>query len=229
MSAKKHERSDSASAHVYGPPLPVVIGTLAVAAVFAFVLEFLVIISFVGQRLWQDPRLGSDLLFSLPLVMWVLVLAATALMAVRVLTTWLHVDADGFHVRGLVRHARAGVWDQVDRVVAVQDIDRATETGEGPDTTARAFDAVYLMAADGARLAVISGRFFGRAAQDAVLSYAGAAGVGIEYLDRDTLRALRTSFPRALSFGDLHPGMVLLLVVLFYVGHNALMFWQWGM
>ena len=62
----------------YGPPASVVIGSLVVGFVFVVVLEFLVIISFVGQRLWTDPALKEDFLFTLPLLLWVVPVALLA-------------------------------------------------------------------------------------------------------------------------------------------------------
>src|SRR5699024_12252564 len=65
-------------ARPFGPPAAVVVGSLVVAVVFLVVLEFLVIISFVGQKLWRDPAMMHDLVFTLPLLIWVLIAVTVA-------------------------------------------------------------------------------------------------------------------------------------------------------
>src|SRR5699024_7013514 len=65
-----------APTRTFGPPATVVVGTLVAAFVFVVVLEFLVLISFVGQRLWAHPDMLRDIVFTLPLVLWVLIAAA---------------------------------------------------------------------------------------------------------------------------------------------------------
>ncbi|MGO3315336.1 MAG: hypothetical protein ACTIMA_16275, partial [Brachybacterium tyrofermentans] len=115
---------DSRPTRTFGPPAGVVLGTLGVGFVFVVVLEFLVIISFVGQRLWNDPALLRDLVFTMPLLLWVLVAAGSAVFCLRILTAWLQIDEEGFVLRSLARHTRTVRWDEVGQVIAVRDIDR---------------------------------------------------------------------------------------------------------
>lgn len=214
---------------VFGPPGPVVIGTLVAAIVFAVVLEFLVIISFLGQRLWADPRLYSDALFLLPLLLWLAVLVASGVFVLRIITAWLQVDEHGYRLRGLCRTTVAGPWSSVDRVLAIQDIDRGSTPAEMLDAPENAYDGVYLMAADGHRILAVSSRLLGPRAQTTVLERAREAGVPIERIDAIPVKELRARWPHALVFMDRHPVLLLLAGTLFYVAHNVLTFWVWGL
>lgn len=214
---------------VFGPPRGVVIGTIVAALVFAVVLEFLVFISFVGQRLWTDPRLYTSPLFMAPLLIWIAVLLASALFVVRTLTVWLQVDENGFTLRGLYRRTVTGTWADVGRVIAVQDIDRGATPAEMLDAPENAYDGVFVMGRSGTRLLAVSSRLFGPTAQDAVLAAARNAGVQIESIDAIPVKALRRREPAAMHVADRHPGLLLLLGILFYVGHNVLTFWVWGL
>src|SRR5699024_12549651 len=105
--ASLHSFPTRRSSDLFGPPAAVVVGSLVVAVVFLVVLEFLVIISFVGQKLWRDPAMMHDLVFTLPLLIWVLIAVTVAVVSLRVLTSWLHLDGDGFELRSLFRRTRS--------------------------------------------------------------------------------------------------------------------------
>lgn len=218
----------SAPSKVFGPPAPVVIATLVAAFVFAIVLEFLVLISMVGQRLWRDPRFLHDLVFSLPLILWALIVAATIVLVLRILTAWLTVDARSIAFRGLFRRSLHGPWSDVQRVVAVRDIVRPAAGGviDGGVTT---FDGIYVLLAGAARPIIISGRFFSAQAQHTVLRRAEESGIRIEHIDTITPRELSHLMPHAQRFVDRRPGPVLALLAIVYVAQNVLTFSLWGL
>lgn len=220
---------DDRPTRTFGPPAPVVLGTLGVAIVFVVVLEFLVIISFIGQRLWTDPALRESFVFQLPLLLWMLVLVGSVVGVLRVLTAWLQVDEDGFTLRGLARRTRTARWDEVGSVLAVRDIDRGTGPAELLDASETAYDGVYLLDPDGHRLLAVSSRSFGPRAQDACLRHAAAAGVRIDRIDEITPAELRREAPQILNVVERHPTLMVLLLGAFYVGHNVLTFVVWGL
>lgn len=213
----------------FGPPATVVIGTLVVGIVFLVVLEFLVIISFVGQRLWRDPALMHDLVFTLPLIIWVLMAAAVTVVCLRVLTSWLHLDEEGFVLRSLFRRTRTVRWQDVGRVIAARDIDRGSAAAETLDAPETAYDGVYVMDPEGRRILAVSSRFFGPRAQEMTLRRAREAGVRIEHIDAITPAELRRQAPQAMSFVDRHPNPLIAALLLFYLGHNVLTFIVWGL
>lgn len=212
----------------YGPPASVVIGSLVVGFVFVVVLEFLVIISFVGQRLWTDPALKEDFLFTLPLLLWVVVAVSVTVTVLRVITSWLQIHERGFELRSLFRRTRTVSWDEVGQVIAARDIDRGTapEVLDAPET---AYDGVYVMDRQGRRILAVSSRFFGHRAQEMTLQRAREAGVSIVHIDAITPAELMRQAPEAMSFVDRHPNLLLLLLLAFYVGHNVLTFAIWGL
>ena len=212
----------------YGPPASVVIGSLVVGFVFVVVLEFLVIISFVGQRLWTDPALKEDFLFTLPLLLWVVVAVSVTVTVLRVITSWLQIHERGFELRSLFRRTRTVSWDEVGQVIAARDIDRGTAP-EVLDTPETAYDGVYVMDRQGRRILAVSSRFFGHRAQEMTLQRAREAGVSIEHIDAITPAELMRQAPEAMSFVDRHPNLLLLLLLAFYVGHNVLTFAVWGL
>ncbi|MEE1651650.1 hypothetical protein V1260_12745 [Brachybacterium sp. J144] len=220
---------DDRPTRTFGPPAPVVLGTLGVALVFVIVLEFLVIISFVGQRLWTVPALRESFLFQLPLLLWALVVIASVVGVLRVLTAWLQVDSDGFTLRGLARRTRSARWDEVGGVLAVRAIERGAGSDEGLDLSETAYDGVYLLDAEGHRLVAVSNRFFGPRAQEACLRHAAAAGVRIDRIDAISPAELRRQAPWALGVVDRHPTLVALCLAVFYIGHNVLTFAVWGL
>lgn len=213
----------------FGPPAAVVVGSLVVGVVFLVVLEFLVIISFVGQKLWRDPRLMHDLVFSLPLIIWVLMAVAVTVVCLRVITAWLHIDEHGFVLRSLFRRTRPARWADGGTVIAVRDIDRGAASAEALDAPETAYDGVYVLDARGHRILAVSSRFFGRRAQEMTLQRAREAGVRIEHIDAITPTELRRQAPQAMSFVDRHPNPLLVALILFYVAHNVLTFVVWGL
>lgn len=222
-------QDDALPTRTFGPPAPVVIGTLVVGVVFVVILEFLVIISFVGQRLWRDPALLHDPLFTLPLLIWVLIAVAVTVTCLRVLTSWLHIDGERFVLRSLFRRPRGARWDEVGTVIAVRDIARGATPAEALDAPETAYDGVYVMDTEGRRLLAVSSRFFGPRAQQMMLRRAREAGVRIEHIDAITPAELRRQAPQAMSFVDRHPNPLIVALLLFYVGHNVLTFIVWGL
>lgn len=212
----------------YGPPASVVIGSLVVGFVFVVVLEFLVIISFVGQRLWTEPALMDDFLFTLPLLLWAVVAVTVTVTVLRVITSWLQIHDQGFELHSLFRRSRMVRWEEVGQVIAARDIDRGTapEVLDVPET---AYDGVYVLDRQGRRILAVSSRFFGQRAQEMTLLRAREAGVSIEHIDAITPAELRRQAPEAMSFVDRHPNLLLLLLVGFYAGHNVLTFAVWGL
>lgn len=222
-------REEDLPTRTFGPPAAVVVGTLVVAAVFVVVLEFLVIISFVGQRLWRDPAMMHDPVFTLPLLLWVLIALAVTVVSLRVLTSWLHLDAKGFVLRSLFRRTRSARWDEVGLVIAVRDIGRESPAAEALDPPETAYDGVYVMDSTGRRVLAVSSRFFGPRAQEMALRRAREAGVRIEHIDAISQGELRDQAPQALSFVDRHPNLLVTALLLFYIGHNLLTFIVWGL
>ncbi|WP_193104854.1 hypothetical protein [Brachybacterium sp. FME24] len=213
----------------FGPPAGVVIGTLVAGFVFVVVLEFLVLISFVGQRLWNHPDMLRDVVFTAPLLIWVLVATLAAIVCLRTLTAWLQIDAEGFELRSLARRTRRARWDEVGRVIAVRDIDRGATPAEMLDATETAYDGVYVMDSSGRRVLAVSSRFFGPRAQEMTLHRAREAGVRIDHIDAITTADLLAQAPQALSVVDRHPNLLLLALAAFYVFHNVLTFAVWGL
>lgn len=227
--AARPAEDDDLPSRTFGPPGAVVLGTLGAGFVFVIVLEFLVIISFVGQRLWRDPALLHDVVFTLPLLLWVLAATVSAVVCVRILTAWLQIDGEGFELRSLARRTRKARWDEVGRVIAVRDIDRGATPAEMLDASETTYDGVYVMAPSGRRILAVSSRFFGPRAQVMTLHRAREAGVRIDHVDAITAADLRRQVPRALGFVDRHPNLLLLLLAAFYLGHNVLTFVIWGL
>lgn len=226
--ASSSPQSLSVPSKVFGPPAPVVVATLIAGLVFAVVLEFLVLISLIGQRLWNDPRFLHDLVFTLPLILWVVVAVATLVMVLRILTAWLTVDGEGIALRGLFRRPVCGSWSQVERVVAVRDIVRPAAGGviDGGVST---FDGIYVRFADAARPIIVSGRFFSAQAQFTVLRRAEESGIQVEHVDTISPRELSQLMPHAQRFVDRRPGPVLALLAVVYVAQNVLTFSLWGL
>ncbi|MCS6711370.1 hypothetical protein JSY14_04800 [Brachybacterium sp. EF45031] len=221
------QRRDRTSSRVFGPPPAAVIAALVAAVVFALALEFLVIISFIGQRLWNDPRLFHDLVFTLPLIVWMLVVLATLVMVARIVTTWLTVDDRGLVLRGLFRRTVRAEWSQVRRVVDVVDVvRRGAEELDGP---ARSHDLVLVQTGTEAEPVAIGGRFFSRTAQAALVRRAEEHGVEVERIERATPAEVNEHVPHALAVTDRRPGLVFAVVALFYVAHNVLTFIIWGL
>lgn len=213
----------------YGPPAAVVIGTLVTGFVFVVVLEFLVLISFVGQRLWAHPDMLRDIVFTLPLLIWVVIAASVSVVSLRVLTAWLQIDEKGFELRGLGRPTVKAAWRDVGQVIAVRDIERGSTPAEMLDASETAYDGVYVLDRRGRRMLAVSSRFFGLRAQERTLQMAHRAGVRIEHIDAIGTAELRAQVPQALSFVDRHPNLILLLLAAIYIFHNVLTFAVWGL
>ena len=109
-----------------------------------------VIISFVGQRLWNHPQLMHDLAFTLPLILWVVIAAVVIVTVLRVITSWLQIDEEGFQLRSLFRRTRNVRWDEVGQVIAARDIDRGATAAEMLDVPEAAYDGVYVLNRRGA-------------------------------------------------------------------------------
>ena len=219
----------NAPTRTFSPPARVVVGTLLIALVFVVVLEFLVIISFVGQRLWTKPEFATDPVFTLPLLLWVAVAVVAVIAVLRVLTAWLHVSEKGFRLQGLCRSTIDNSWADVGRVIAVRDIDRGATPAEMLDSDETSYDGVYLMDQQDKRLVSVSSRLFGDRAQQAVLRCAAEAGTPVDHHDALSPRELREQVPQALTFIDRHPNLLLLATVVFYVFHNVYTFIVWGL
>lgn len=227
--AMSPSRDGNLPTRTYSPPTAVVIGTLITGFVFMVVLEFLVIISFVGQRMWNHPDLIRDPVFTLPLALWWAVAIAVTVVVLRVITAWLQIDENGFELRSLCRRTRRARWDEVGSVIAVRDIDRGADPAEALDAPETAYDGVYVMDQKGKRLIAVSSRFFGQRAQEMTLRRAREAGVHIQHIDAITPGELKKQAPQAMSFVDRHPTPLLLLLLAFYVFHNVITFAIWGL
>lgn len=212
---------------VFGPVRSAVLATLAAVLVFGIVLEALVMTSFIGQQLWRSTAMFREIVFTTPLVLWVLVVGTVIALALRVITAWLQVDGTGIRIRGLCRRDVTIPWPGIAQVVAVRDVARGK--AEAIDPGDETYDGLYLVRADGGRSVAITGRVFGARAQRAVLGRAREAGVPVEEIDEVTPRELRTRVPRAVHPFDLHPGLLLLLIALVYIGHTVLTLFIWGL
>lgn len=213
----------------YGPMRSAVIAAVIAMITGVIVLEFLVLTTFAGKRLWSDPRMFHDLWFTAPIAIWLLLAALGVLVLVRVVTSWLRIDEDGFSLNGLVRRATTLRWSDVDCIVAVRDITRRpTGTTDIRDRQALV-EGLYVLDASGRSRVSLSGRLFGAAAQHALLERARLAGVGVEVYDQLTPRDLRCRVRRGLALTELHPGLVIAVVVLGYIAHNVLAFLAWGL
>lgn len=220
---------DAQPERTFSPPAGVIIGTLVAGFVFVVVLEFLVIISFVGQRMWSDPGLLTQPLNLLPLLLWIVVAAVASVMVLRVITAWLQLDETGFRLQSLMRRPVTGTWQDVGRVLAVRDIDHGATPAEMLDAPSTSYDGVYLLDANGQRILAVSSRLFGRRAQEATLRRAQAAGVPVDTVDAITPAELRKRAPQAVGFMDRHPNLLMAGLALFYIGHNLLTFIVWGL
>ncbi|MGP9694585.1 hypothetical protein ACT3TZ_08220 [Brachybacterium sp. AOP25-B2-12] len=212
---------------VFGPVRSAVIATLAAVLVFGVVLEALVVTSFIGQKLWRSAALFRELVFTTPLVLWVLVVGTVVALALRVITAWLQVDQHGVGIRGLFRRDVHIPWERIARVVAVRDVARGK--AEAIDPGGETYDGLYVVRSDGGRSVAVTGRVFGGRAQRAMLARAHEAGVPVEEIDEITPRELRARVPRAVHPVELHPGLLLLLIALVYIGHTVLTLVIWGL
>ncbi|MDO5662910.1 MAG: hypothetical protein Q4G40_09455 [Brachybacterium sp.] len=230
MSSKSPAQGDSRLVGTsFRPSKQTVVSTIVIGLIFLVVLEFLVLVSFIGQRLWNDERLYSDLVFIVPALLWLGVLAATAIFVSRVLTARLDVDRDGFRLRGLFRRTQQMDWSNAEEVWLIQDISARPAPAEERGGHGSAWEGMYVVGEDSGTVHRISSRLFGAAGQKAVLSHAERAGATVERIDRLTPKELAERLPGGHSWPDGHPNLLLIPVVLFYLGHNVLTFVLWGL
>ncbi|CAM3943569.1 hypothetical protein M3A96_11140 [Helcobacillus massiliensis] len=201
---------------------------LAAALVFVIVLDFLVVISFLGQKLWRDERLFHDLWFSAPALVWLGMLVIALFYLIRATTQSVLVDSRGIRVRGLLRWPRRIDWEDVSAVWAFTDIVRRAPA-EAVDGAPDAHDAVIVMATGIRRIANISGRLYGGANQEQMLDAAAAAQVRVERVEQITSAELHRMLPGSLKIVDRFPNVLLGMAALFYVAHNVLTFVIWGL
>lgn len=213
----------------FGPARASVVGAIAAGIVFVIVLEFLVLISFVGQRLWRHPDFGSDFLFTLPMLLWLGVAVVGTLTTIRIVSSWFRVTPESLSVRGLIRRQRTIAWSQVAKIFAVHEITRKNAAVDVLDRRDDSFDLVVLLDERGKRLASAPSRFFDLRTQEAILVTAREAGVEVIEIQEIRPKELRTLAPKALSWLDAHPTLMLLFAVLFYLGHYVLTFAVWGL
>lgn len=205
------------------------IAFLLVAVVLVIVLDFLVVISFIGQRLWADPRLFHDHWFSLPAYMWIGIALLAVWVVIRATTQKVVLTPEKIRVRGLLRVPRSAAWDKVASIWAVDDIARSNRAAQIVDGPADARDAVIIMGHGVRRIANVSGRLYGMKAQDALLSEARGRQIRVEEIGQVTARDLQHMIPGSLKFVDRHPSMVFLVGVAGYVAHYVLTFMIWGL
>lgn len=218
-----------APTRVFGPMRTAVIAAVVAAVTGVIVLEFLVLTTFAGKRLWADPRMFHDAWFTAPIAIWLAVAAVGVLVLLRVATSWLRIDEGGFSMNGLVRRATSLRWPDVGSIVAVRDVTRRPTGYTDIRDRLALYEGLYVLDARGRCLVSLSGRLFGAAAQHALLEQARAGGVGVEAYDQLTPRDLRRRIRRGLSPTELHPALVIAAVVLFYLAHNVFAFFVWGL
>lgn len=196
---------------------------------FVVVIEFLVIISFVGQRLWRDERLFHSWPFTLPLVLWLVLLVAVLALVLRTLTARFRAGAESFTLRGLLRRREEHRWEEVARVVAIEKIARAAPVSEDGIAERESYDGLYLRGADGGILARLPGSLFGRGAQETAIARSVENGAELDRIAHITPQDLHARMPGAQPIEELHPRLMLLAIVLFYLAHYALTFFVWGL
>lgn len=220
---------DRSPTGVFGPARSSVVASLVIALVFVVVLEFLVFVSFLGRRLWKDPRMFHDLVFTLPLLLWLAVLVIAVIVVLRGTTAWMRVDEQGLSLRGLARGARMIAWSDVSQILAVHDIDRRPIVPDEVIEPDQGFEGAYLLDHDGRELLTLRARLVGTNGQCEAIARARAAGVAVEEITRISPKDLAARVPGALGFADLHPRLMMLAVIVFYLGHNILTFAVWGL
>src|SRR5699024_5616617 len=147
----------------------------------------------------------------------------------RVLTAWLQIDEEGFELRGLGRPTVKAVWSEVGQVIAGRDIERGSSATEMLDDPASAYGGVYVLDRRGQRLLAVSSRVVGWRELGRPREMARHADVRTEQIDAFGTAELRAQVPQALSFVDLHPNLILLLLAAFYIFPNVLTFAVWGL
>ncbi len=214
---------------VVRPTGPAVAGTLLAALVFVVVLDFLVLISFLGNRVWETPELFRDSWFTLPIYVWFVIVGLAAIAVARIVGQRIVVSDQGLRVRGLFRWPRTIPWSDVTGLWVVRDIYRGRNPRDPVETDLDAAEALIVMATPMRRIANVSGRFFGRPAQGMLIKEAESRGIRVERLDHARPSELSHMLPGSQTFADRHPNLLVLAVLLVYVAHNVLTFMVWGL
>lgn len=229
-------RASAAQEHEVGSeravfsPSPAAMGATFLAAfVFVVLLEFLVVISFVGQGLWSDPRLFHDHVFTLPLYIWFAVGALTVVAVLRIATQRIVLDGNVISVRGMFRVPTKAALADIAGLWLVRDVYRGNGPHDPVNSLTDAHDAAILMTRDRKRIANVSGAFYGMKAQNVVRSLADRHGLKVETIDQIRPNDLAHEVPGSMSFVDLHPNLLVVGIVLFYAAHNVLTFFIWGL
>lgn len=204
-------------------------GVLTLAVFCIVVLDFLVYISFVGQRLWEDSRLFKDHWFTLPVYLWIGIVLVLGAVVLRLTTQSIVLDEHGIKVRGLFRKSEYATWQQVAGIWMAVDVYRGKKPLDPIEIFSDGHEAFYVMRRGLKRLANISGRFYGLQAQYQVLSRAFPNEIIVHEIDRVRQKRLNQLLPGALSFFDRHSNWFVLALFLFFLAHNVLTFVIWGL
>ena len=211
------------------PTAGAIAGTLVASLVFIILLDFLVFISFIGQRLWDDPRLFNDHFFTLPLYIWFVIVGLVVVATLRIITQRLIIDSTAVRVRGLFRLPKRVEFKDMSGVWVVRDFYRGKSPRNPVEKETDAAEAVIIMERDEGRVANVSSRFFRGAAQSAVIEAAEQHDVPVTRLDNAKPAELVDRAFGSLTFIDRHPNLIIAGVVLVYLAHNVLTFVVWGL
>lgn len=214
---------------VLRPTGAAVAGIIIAALLFVVILEFLVFISFIGQRLWTSPQLFHDHWMSLPAYIWLGIVALVVAAVLRMVTQRIIVDDSGIQVRGWFRARRQVRWEDVSAMWLVRDIYRGKQPRDPVDSDLDATEAFIIMATKMRRVANVSGRFYGGRAQAILLREADERGVRVERIDHARPSELAHMLPGSQTFVDRFPNLLVLALVLIYLAHNVLTFVIWGL
>lgn len=211
------------------PTAGAIVGSLIAAIVFVVILDFLVFISFVGQGIWKDPRFLTHTAYTLPLYIWLVIVALALVMMLRIITHRIILTESGIKVRGLFRVPKTVPWEQVSGIWHVRDVYRGKAPRDPVDSDLEAAEAFLVMGSNLRRIANVSRRLFGQQAQATLVDAALAHNVRVERIDHARPIELHHMLPGSQSFVDLHPNLLVLAVVLIYVAHNVYTFLEWGL
>ncbi|MBV7411430.1 hypothetical protein KRX56_01570 [Dermabacteraceae bacterium TAE3-ERU27] len=197
--------------------------------VFSVMLEFLVIVSFLGRRIWHNPLLFHDWWFTLPFTLWLLIVLLGVLVIVRTTLGSLVMNSAGVRARTLLSSFSAD-WGEIASIYFIRDIRRNAASGDflDPNGKGAAFDDVIFMSLSGRRIGSLSGRFFSGKAQRALLEEAKRQGVRVRFIDEITPAELASRIPGSLRLCDRHPGLMVLLMFVILLAHHAITFKIWG-
>ncbi|WP_058234825.1 hypothetical protein [Devriesea agamarum] len=211
----------------FRPPYAAKIGAVVAAIVFVVILEFMVIVSFVGQKLWEDPRLFHDLLFTLPAALWILFALIAIVFVVRTMAARLCVSNTGLRVRGIVSSATVA-WKDISTIWFIRDLSRSLSPAELMTPEDASYESVIVMGAGTRRYANLSSRFFGQNAQAEVRRQAQAHGVRCEDISSITPRDMNRTVPGALTLVERHPRLAMLVLIAVYIAQYVVTFEIWG-